>query len=106
MTFSASAALDHGYHVIVEGILHAELAEDHRGVSGFYYLDVSFAESLRRHATRPQAAEFGAEGMRGWYRHRDLLDVPGEQVIPETSTLQDTTARILGEVFSHHAARC
>jgi hypothetical protein len=85
-----------------------ELADDHRGISAFYYLDVSFAESLRRHATRPQAAEFGAEDMRGWCRDRDLLDLPGEQVIPETSTLQDTTARILSEMFSHHtrAARC
>jgi hypothetical protein len=106
----ARFALDHGYHVIIEGILHAdrysamlaELADDHRGVTAFYYLDVSFAESLRRHATRPQAAEFGAEDMRGWYRHRDLLGVPGEQLIPATSTLQDTTARILGDVFNHH----
>jgi hypothetical protein len=106
----ARFALDHGYHVIVEGILHAEryaamlteLASDHRGITAFYYLDVSFAESLPRHATRPQATEFGAEEMRSWYRHRDLLDVPSEQVIPETSTLEDTTARILGEIFSHH----
>jgi guanylate kinase len=28
-------------------------------------LDVSIAETLRRHATRPQAAEFGADDMRG-----------------------------------------
>lgn len=106
----ARYALDQGYHVIIEGILHAEryadmlteLARDHRGITAFYYLDISYAESLRRHATRPQAAEFGPEHMREWYRHRDLLGVPGvpgERVIPETSTLEDTTARILAEVF-------
>ena len=35
----------------------AELDHDHSGVSGFYYLDVSLEETLRRHATRPEAAE-------------------------------------------------
>jgi hypothetical protein len=100
-------ALDHGYHVIVEGILHAEryagmldeLADDHRGTTTFYYLDVSFEESLDRHATRPQAAEFGAEDMRGWYCAHDLLGVPGERVVPQNSTLASTTSRILDEVF-------
>ncbi|CAM02665.1 hypothetical protein A8924_3783 [Saccharopolyspora erythraea NRRL 2338] len=103
----ARYALDHGYHVIVEGIMSAErygemlrcLAEDHRGRTWFYYLDVSFDESLRRHATRPQAAEFGADDMRGWYRPGDLLGVAGEHLIPQESALPDTCARILAEAF-------
>jgi hypothetical protein len=77
----------------------AELADDHRGTTTFYYLDVSFEESVGRHATRPQATEFGAEDMRGWYRANDLLGVPGERVVPQTSTLAGTTSRILDEVF-------
>ena len=104
----ARYALDHGFHVIVEGILSAarysemlhELAADHRGSSWFFYLDVSLQETLRRHQTRPQAAEFGAEEMRGWYHHRDLLGIPGEQMIPESSSLADTTARVLAEAFA------
>jgi hypothetical protein len=103
----ARYALDHGYHVIIEGILHAEryatmlteLATDHRGTTTFYYLDISYAESLRRHATRPQSAEFGPEHMTEWYRHRDLLHVPGEQLVPESSTLQQTAAGILRDGF-------
>lgn len=106
----ARYALDAGFHVIVEGILHAEryggmlgdLAADHCGRTGVYYLDVSFEESLCRHATRPQAAEFGADDMRGWYCNRDLLGIPGEQLIPETSTLRQTTARILHDVFGQY----
>lgn len=109
----ARYALDHGYHVIIEGIMHAArysgmltaLADDHQGTTAFYYLDVSFPETLHRHATRPQAAEFGADDMRGWYQHRDLLGVPGEQVIPEDSTLHETTARILGDAFDQHTPR-
>jgi hypothetical protein len=35
--------------------------------------------------------------MRDWYRPRDLLGGIRERVIPETSTLQQTTALILAE---------
>jgi predicted kinase len=101
----ARFSLDHGYHVILDGILYAdryeamlaELARDHVGRSCFYYLDVSMDETIRRHATRPQAAEFAADDMRGWYRARDLLTRVAEHVVPETSTLQETTALILAE---------
>jgi predicted kinase len=98
-------SLESGYHVVLDGIFYADryermlarLARDHRGVSRFYYLDVSMEETLRRHATRPQAAEFGPHDMRGWYRPRDLLDGIRERMIPETSTLAQTTALILAE---------
>lgn len=106
ISLTARYALDHGYHVIIEGILHAaryadmltQLATDHRGTTAFY-LDVSWDETLRRHATRPQAAEFGLEHMRSWYQHHDLLGVPDERLIPETSTLEHTTNQILDETF-------
>jgi hypothetical protein len=98
-------SLDHGYHVVLDGILYADryepmltaLARDHLGLSRFYYLDVSMAETLRSHAARPQAAEFGAVDMRGWYRSLDLLGGIRERIIPETSTLQETTSVILAE---------
>ncbi len=103
----ARYALDHGFHVIVEGILHvdhygtmlADLVADHRGRTGIYYLDVSFEESLRRHATRPQAAEFGPDDMRQWYRKRDLLNLPGEHLVTPGSSLNDTLQRILADAF-------
>jgi predicted kinase len=97
--------LDQGYHVVLDGILYADryeemlagLRRDHRGRSCFYYLDVPLDETLRRHATRPQAAEFGAAQLRDWYRARDLLASVRERVIPEASTLQETVDRILAE---------
>src|ERR1700759_4854259 len=78
---TARYALDHGYHVIVEGILYAAhyagmltaLGADHRGRSRYYYLDVSFEETVRRHASKPQASDYGRAEMSGWYRERDLL---------------------------------
>ena len=95
-------ALEHGYHVILEGILDrarygdviASLQREHEGETHLFYLDVAFAETLRRHATRPQAAEFTGEHMRDWYRPRDVLGLPGERIIPESSTQDETVALI------------
>jgi predicted kinase len=97
--------LDNGYHVVIDGILYADryeqmlaaLHRDHRGRSCFYYLDVSLEETIRRHATRPQAASFGADKMRDWYRARDLLAAVPERVIPEASSLTETVGAILAE---------
>lgn len=101
----ARYSLDKGYHVVLDGILYADhyrdmlarLRRDHHGHSYFYYLDVSMDETIRRHATRPQASEFGPDDMRNWYRSRDLLGDTREHVIPETSTLRETIDRILAE---------
>lgn len=103
----ARYALDAGFHVIVEGILHADhygdmladLVTDHLGRTRLYYLDVSFEESLRRHASRPQATEFGPDDMRQWYRHRDRLDLPGEYLVPHSSGLNNTVHRVLADAF-------
>src|SRR4051794_24549170 len=96
-------ALDGGYHVVLEGILHSarygpmlrELIADHSGTSHLYYLDVAFAETIRRHGTRPQSADFTPEQMAEWYAARDMLGLPGERVIPESSTLDETVELIL-----------
>ncbi|MFJ9457434.1 AAA family ATPase [Kitasatospora sp. NPDC101447] len=101
----ARYALDHGFHVVVEGILAAErygpmltrLAADHRGRSHLYYLDVDFAETVRRHATRPQAAEFSAQDMADWYQAHDLLPDGLEHIIGRSSTLDATVERILAD---------
>ncbi|MFE2410108.1 kinase [Kitasatospora sp. NPDC059408] len=101
----ARHALDHGYHVVVEGILAADrygpmlarLAAGHRGRTHLYYLDVEFEETVRRHATRPQSAEFSPADMAEWYRPRDLLPGGVERVVPQHSTLDTTVTRILAD---------
>ncbi|MEV6607676.1 AAA family ATPase [Kutzneria sp. NPDC051319] len=92
----ARYALSHRYAVILEGILNAarygdmlrRLALDHP--AAFFYLDVSFEETARRHGTRPEAAKFTVEAMRRWYRTRALLGYPVERIIPESSSLTAT----------------
>lgn len=102
---TARYALDHGYHVILEGILNVkhytgmlrELYQDHVGRSSFFYFDIPFEETVRRHATRPQGADFSAEDMRVWYVQRDLLDFVAERIVPAASGLDQTVDLIIDE---------
>ncbi|MFE4976000.1 AAA family ATPase [Kitasatospora sp. NPDC056651] len=101
----ARYALDHGFHTVVEGIMAADrygpmlagLAAGHRGLTRFYYLDVPFEETVRRHATRPQRAEFTPAEMADWYRERDVLPGGVERVIGPGSSLEATVRRVLDD---------
>ena len=102
---TARLALDNGYHVVLEGILAAaryrpmieDLIAGHRGDSHVFYIDVPLEETLRRHALRPQATEFTADDMRGWYLPDDRLDLPCERVIAPTATLDEAVDLIAAE---------
>lgn len=63
-----------------------------------YYLDIPFEETLRRHATRPQSAEFGEEAMRRWYRAENPIANIPETIITADSALEETVARILSDL--------
>jgi adenylate kinase family enzyme len=90
-------ALDIGYHVICEGILHAAryrpvltaLHAAHCGTTSVFYLSASLDETLRRHCGRPQHNEFTTDDMRGWYVDNDLLGLPDECVIDEQTSLDE-----------------
>ncbi len=108
-------ALDAGHHVLCEGILYADLYGDtlrrlrraHRGTTDIYYFDIPLAETLRRHAGRPQAAEFGPTEVRSWYRPHDVLGVPGERVLKEDAEFTDVVNRIFDRLppAAHHRVR-
>ena len=80
-----------GYTVILEGILSNKkygemlhrLLNNFQGEKLIYYFDISFEETVRRHATKPNAREFGVSEMRQWWKDQDVLGVPGEQRIGE-----------------------
>lgn len=105
--------LDAGHHVVLEGILAQSrygemlrrLAYDHLGTTRCFYLDVSFEETVRRHATRPQSAEFGADLMREWYLRRDLLPDGCETVLDEHHSLEEIVQRILADTRLDHQGR-
>ncbi|MFF5083449.1 AAA family ATPase [Actinoplanes sp. NPDC000266] len=97
------AALAGGYHVVLEGILHTgrygvplrELIAEHPGPAAVYWMDVSFAETVRRHQRRPEPIPVTAEQMREWYTPLDVLGVPGEEIIGESVTFGDAVELIL-----------
>lgn len=95
-------ALSCGYDVILEGILYfprygtmltrlASKCPNHY----FFYLDVSFDETLKRHATKPDSHEFGEKEMRSWYRPNHQTNFENEIIIPESSSLNATVSTIL-----------
>lgn len=99
--------LEHGYDVVLEGILwsgrYRDLLQELIAAASdahVFYLDVSFEETLRRHETKPNAHEFGEAEMREWFRERDLLGVAGEHVIPEQCTPAETVERIVAHAYS------
>jgi hypothetical protein len=106
LDLSARFALDHGLHVVVEGILHAEvygdvlrgLVDDHVGVSRCYRYELPFEETVRRHATKGATAqEFGEREMRSWWRGPDPLHGVAERVIGPDSTLERTLQTVLSD---------
>ncbi|MFI1415658.1 kinase [Streptomyces sp. NPDC020707] len=96
---TARYVLDAGHHVVVEGILYADmlaqLRTDHRGPTRGYYLDVPFAETLARHASKPIADDVNETQLRDWYRELDLLPGATETVIGADSTLHETVDRTM-----------
>lgn len=106
---TARYALNHGYHVIVEGILfsktHGEmllnLVRDHSGKSACFYYDLSFDETVKRHATKSQAAEYGPDLMRGWYRQSDLVPDLGEIVLDHQVTLDAAVSMMMDTASLH-----
>jgi predicted ABC-type ATPase len=99
-------ALDHGYDVILEGIMDAgryggmlrTLTADHQGVTRHYYFDLPFEVTAVRHATRPLAHTVSIDTMRSWYQANDVLDGVGEVVIGPESTLEAAIDRILADL--------
>ncbi|MFF7330468.1 AAA family ATPase [Streptomyces sp. NPDC008150] len=96
-------ALDHGFHVVLEGILYVAhygtmidgLCRDHRGGTHLFYLDVPFTETLARHATKPIALDVTADQLRGWYRPLDLLPGGIERIVGAGSTVEATADLIV-----------
>lgn len=94
--------LKENYHVIYEGISNIkthrpyfdEILASHPSSNFFFYLDVSFEETLKRHSTRPNNNEFGEAEMKTWWEYATPTGYEFETTIPETSTFEETVATI------------
>ncbi|QJU09602.1 hypothetical protein FBF27_04315 [Candidatus Saccharibacteria bacterium oral taxon 488] len=82
------------------GTMLRRLLDDFQGEQLIYYFDVSFEETVRRHATKPNAHEFGESEMRQWWKDQDVLDVPGEQRIGEKLAQAEIVDMIYRDVLA------
>ena len=82
------------------GAMLRRLLNDFQGEKLIYYFDISFEETVRRHATKPNAHEFGESEMRQWWKDQDVLNVPGEQRIGENLTQAEIVNLINRDVLA------
>lgn len=92
------------FTVIVEGIYplnqyKSVLTEisDNFSESHFYYFDISFEETLRRHDTKNQT-EFGIEELRRWHIKGDSMDTANEKIIDEKMSEDEIVEMILKDI--------
>ncbi len=95
-------------YTILEGILNAEwyrplfdtLARRFDGAVFAYYFDLPFEETLRRHAQKPSAQEFGEEQMRRWWKEKDYIGFLHEETIGPDLSAEEIVDRIYRDVTS------
>lgn len=75
--------------------LFSKLVKLHPNNNYFFYLDIPFEETLKRHATKPNAHEFGEKEMREWWREKDVLGLPDEVIITPDLSEYETVDKIL-----------
>lgn len=91
--------------VIIEGIMYTdwygmmlkELALDFEACF-CYYFDLPFEETLKRHQTKINRAEFGEARMRDWWQEKDYLEIIGEETITEDESAVSIVKRILARL--------
>lgn len=96
------SGLNSDYDVIYEGISNIktydqyfqEIFTAHKADNYFFYLDVSFEETLKRHETRPEKSEFGIKEMKEWLDYASPTGYAFETIVPESSSLEETVETI------------
>lgn len=102
--------LTYGYkncqYVILEGILRSDWYEpvwktilELYGQNVFaYYYDLSFEDTLRRHASREKSKEFGTDALKRWWNEKDYLDQIHEKKIYADASLENNLERIINDI--------
>lgn len=100
---SIMSGLESGFDVIYEGISDIKTYDEyfqiifaeHAHDNYFFYLNVSFEETLRRHTMRPQKSEFGPEDMKRWQTYASPTNYVNETIISQDSSVVQTVNTIM-----------
>ena len=106
MLETVKIGLENHRHVVIEGIFPASNYNDFfKEINAlapnncyFFYFDIPFDETLRRHNMKPNAADFGEEEMRDWWKEKDFLKSFREDVIDENYPEDTTIEHIINKV--------
>jgi adenylate kinase family enzyme len=63
-----------------------------------YYFDLPFEETLKRHATKSNAHEFGEKEMREWWKEKDYLNLPNEKILHERVGIDEVVDKITQDI--------
>jgi hypothetical protein len=63
-----------------------------------YYFDIPFDETLARHASKPNAHEFGEKEMREWWKEKDHLGLPGEKTLHQGMSVNDIVDAMMRDI--------
>lgn len=93
-------------YVILEGILkksvYGEMLQDISATFAtpplVYYFDLSFAETVRRHATQANASSFGRVELTQWWQAHDQLETEHERLFTSAETLAQRVRLILADL--------
>ena len=93
-----------GRTVILEGIFNTKKYSDMlRGIAStfdqvhVYYFDIPFEETLNRHASKPNAHEFGEKEMREWWKEKDYLGTANETILHKDMTIDEVVDHIMND---------
>ena len=92
--------------VILEGILYSDIYKPLFEVAAkifkeniyAYYYDISFEETLERHATKSNKFSFGENEMRRWWREKDYIGFIDEMSITSDCSLDEAVDKIYMDV--------
>ncbi|MBD5455170.1 MAG: kinase [Lachnospiraceae bacterium] len=92
----------HSEITILEGIMYADWYQPlfECAVCEFeseiyaYYFDLPFEETLQRHATKPNRADFGEQDMRRWWKEKDFIRIIPEKIVTKDFSISDTVNMI------------
>lgn len=98
---------DNSEITIIEGILNStwykplfEKAVElfHKENIYAYYYDLPFDETLKRHDTKSNKFDFGAEDMRRWWNEKDYVGFISEKTLTEEIALDDAVKMIVSDI--------
>lgn len=110
---TARQALDLGYDVILDGVFNLRdysdaferLHREHRGTTHIYQFDVGLDETIRRHAGRPLAKEFGEDEIRRWHDGWQPLPWCDERRVGPEQTTAELVSIILEDLRGRGLSR-